>query len=93
MSFIKYQTKRYVKEVQIRKKSITKINFNQISIITGAEWSVESAQAVVELTQFRALQAQIAGYSESGLPEIYLYSYLSPTVSAKIFSSRKINEN
>lgn len=52
----------------------------------GGEWTAEAALAVVELTHFRTLQAQITGYSETGLPEIRLYSYLSPNVSV-------INEN
>lgn len=49
---------------------------------TGGEWSVEASQAIVELTQYRTLQAQIANYTETGLPEVHLYSYLSPNVSA-----------
>lgn len=45
------------------------------------EWTVEASQAIVELTQYRTLQAQIASYTDTGLPEIHLYSYLSPNVS------------
>lgn len=44
-------------------------------------WSVEASQAIVELTQYRTLQAQIASYTDAGVPEIHLYSYLSPNVS------------
>lgn len=44
-------------------------------------WTEEAAKAVVELTQDRMLQAQITGYTETGIPEIYLYAYLDPNVS------------
>lgn len=44
-------------------------------------WSEEASKTLVELTQFRTLQAQVAGYTEAGLPEIYLYSCLGPHVS------------
>lgn len=49
-------------------------------------WSVEASQAIVELTQYRTLQAQIASYTDAGQPEIHLYSYLSPNVSEKLFT-------
>lgn len=54
------------------------------------EWSIEAAQAIVELTQFRTLQAQIAGYTETGMPEIHLYSFLGPNVSRAMLSSHFI---
>lgn len=44
----------------------------------GGEWSLEASQAIVELTQFRTQQAQITSYTENGIPEIRLYSFLSP---------------
>lgn len=44
-------------------------------------WNDEAAQTVAQLTQFSMLQAQVAGYTESGIPEIYLYSYLDSNVS------------
>lgn len=47
----------------------------------GGEWSEEASRVIVELTQFRTLQAQIAGYTDTGIPEIYLYSFLGPNVS------------
>lgn len=47
----------------------------------GDEWSIEAAQLVMELTQARALQAQVVGYTEFGIPEIYLYITLGPNVS------------
>lgn len=49
--------------------------------VTDDEWSLESTQAIVELTQYRTQQAQITSYTENGLPEIRLYSFLSPNVS------------
>lgn len=51
----------------------------------GGEWSLEASQAIVELTQFRTQQAQITSYTENGLPEIRLYSFLSPNVSEFAF--------
>lgn len=53
---------------------------NSISSADG-EWCIEASQAIVELTQYRTLQAQIASYTDSGVPEIHLYSFLSPNVS------------
>ena len=59
-----------------------KFNFNSIQFSNaGGEWSAEAAQLVIELSQCKSLQAQVAGYSDAGLPEIYLYSYLGPNVS------------
>lgn len=49
--------------------------------LAGGEWSIEASEAVVELTQYRTLQAQITSYTETGVPEIHLYSFLSPNVS------------
>lgn len=66
--------------ISINFKIFEMIKCRTVFFILGSEWSIEAAQVVVELTQFRTLQAQIAGYSESGLPEIYLYSYISPNV-------------
>lgn len=54
---------------------------------TDGAWTEEASNALVELTQFRTLQAQVAGYTEAGLPEIYLYSYLGPSVSMSKMSS------
>lgn len=44
----------------------------------GGEWSIDATQAIVELTQYRTLQAQITNYTETGVPEVHLYSFLSP---------------
>lgn len=51
----------------------------------GGLWSEEASRLIVELTQFRTLQAQIAGYTDNGIPEIYLYSFLGPNVSIIYF--------
>lgn len=45
------------------------------------EWTPEASLAICELTQYKTLQAQIISYSDAGLPEIHLYSYLAPNVS------------
>lgn len=58
--------------------------FSFLSLL-GGEWSEEASRVIVELTQFRTLQAQIAGYTETGIPEIYLYSFLGPNVSIHFF--------
>lgn len=50
-------------------------------IFADGEWSDEASRVIVELTQCRTLQAQIAGYTENGIPEILLYSFLGPNVS------------
>lgn len=50
---------------------------------SDGQWSEEAFRTIVELTQFRALQAQVAGYTENGIPEILLYSFLGPNVSIK----------
>lgn len=55
--------------------------FLQLIVFADDEWSIEASQAIVELTQYRTLQAQITSYTEAGVPEIHLYSYLSPNVS------------
>nr|CAD7202697.1 unnamed protein product [Timema douglasi] len=39
-----------------------------------AEWSKESLIAMEELTQGQMLQAQLCGYSDDGVPVVYLYS-------------------
>nr|CAD7612341.1 unnamed protein product [Timema genevievae] len=39
-----------------------------------AEWSKESLIAVEELTHGQMLQAQLCGYSDDGVPVVYLYS-------------------
>lgn len=52
-------------------------------------WTEEAAKAVVELTQDRMLQAQITGYTETGIPEIYLYAYLDPNVSLALKNLRQ----
>lgn len=58
------------------------IVFNPIDLMfADGEWSIEASQAIVELTQYRTLQAQITSYTETGVPEIHLYSFLSPNVS------------
>ncbi|XP_031627994.1 A-kinase anchor protein 1, mitochondrial [Contarinia nasturtii] len=44
----------------------------------GGEWCIEASQAIVELTQYRTIQAQITNYTETGVPEVHLYSFLSP---------------
>lgn len=55
---------------------------------TDGGWTEEAAKAVVELTHDRMLQAQITGYTETGIPEIYLYAYLDPNVSACVRRAR-----
>lgn len=44
------------------------------------EWNASALHVVVELTQHRMLSAQIVGYSDTGIPEIHLYSILGPNV-------------
>lgn len=50
-------------------------------LFAGGEWSIEASKAIVELTSYRTLQAQITSYTETGVPEVHLYSFLSPNVS------------
>ncbi|XP_063707144.1 A-kinase anchor protein 1, mitochondrial [Culicoides brevitarsis] len=41
---------------------------------TGLEWVPEASEVLYSLTSGIVLQAQVAGYSQDGLPEVYLYA-------------------
>lgn len=47
---------------------------------TGAEWSEEAIALLLSFKGF-ILQAQIAGYTSYGTPEVYLFACLSANVS------------
>jgi hypothetical protein len=49
------------------------------------EWSPEAAEVLHSLTNGLIIQAQVAGYTADGLPEVYLYACLAKDVS-KTFS-------
>lgn len=51
---------------------------------SGEEWSQEAADLVFQLSQGRVLQAQVAGYTVDGLPEVFLYATLGPDVSGTV---------
>lgn len=49
--------------------------------ISGLEWSPEAAEVLYSLTSGLVLQAQVSGYAEDGLPEVYLYACYAKDVS------------
>lgn len=50
---------------------------------TGDEtqWNVQAVEVLEELTRGNTLLAQVAGYTEDGIPEVLLYCHLSANVS------------
>ena len=54
---------------------------NLVCFSTGEQWSPEASEVLFSLTSGIVLQAQIAGYSEDGFPEIYLYACFAKDVS------------
>lgn len=53
---------------------------NPIQLSSG-EWTPAAADLVMKLGSGRVLQAQVAGYTVDGLPEVFLYATLGPDVS------------
>lgn len=51
---------------------------SNISPTGGVEWSPEAAEVLDMLTKGIILQAQVAGYSSEGWPEVLLYACISP---------------
>lgn len=47
----------------------------------GGEWSKEAADTIQSFTQGVVLQAQIAGYTQDELPEVYLFASITKDVS------------
>uniref|UniRef100_A0A1L8DN60 Putative a kinase anchor protein n=1 Tax=Nyssomyia neivai TaxID=330878 RepID=A0A1L8DN60_9DIPT len=45
---------------------------------TGQEWAPAAAEVLQTLTTGMVLQAQVAGYTPEGLPEVYLYANYGP---------------
>uniref|UniRef100_A0A6B2E4F1 Putativekinase anchor protein n=1 Tax=Phlebotomus kandelakii TaxID=1109342 RepID=A0A6B2E4F1_9DIPT len=45
---------------------------------TGSEWAPMAAEVLQSLTQGMVLQAQVAGYTPEGLPEVFLYANYGP---------------
>lgn len=53
-----------------------------MSTLTGDEtqWNTKAVEVLAELTRGKTLSAQVAGYTESGLPEVLLYCHLAANV-------------
>lgn len=51
---------------------------SNIRPIGGTEWVPEAATVLQQLTKGIILQAQVAGYSTDGLPEVFLYACIAP---------------
>jgi A-kinase anchor protein 1, mitochondrial len=49
--------------------------------LSDNEWSPEAAEVLNSLTNGLIIQAQVAGYTQDGLPEVYLYACLAKDVS------------
>lgn len=47
----------------------------------GEEWSQEAAETIQAYSAGRVLQAQIAGYTQDDLPEVYLFASITKDVS------------
>lgn len=47
----------------------------------GGEWSKEAADTIQTYSTGRILQAQIAGYTQDDLPEVYLFASITKDVS------------
>lgn len=43
----------------------------------GEEWSQEAAETIQAYSAGRVLQAQIAGYTQDDLPEVYLFASIT----------------
>jgi hypothetical protein len=56
-------------------------------LIADIEWSPEAAEVLHSLTNGLIIQAQVAGYTQDGLPEVYLYACLAKDVSTNGFIS------
>lgn len=54
-----------------------------LTLFTGAEWSEEAIALLLSFKGF-ILQAQIAGYTSYGTPEVYLFACLSANVSVSV---------
>lgn len=52
-----------------------------MSLGDADEWAPEAADVLKMLTNGIILQAQVAGYSSDGLPEVFLYACIAPDVS------------
>lgn len=44
------------------------------------QWSPQASEALAELTRGKTLSAQVAGYTDDGIPEVLLYYHLSVNV-------------
>lgn len=70
-----------------RPRDLTKI----LVRFTGGEWSEEAIALLLSFKGF-ILQAQVAGYTEYGTPEVFLFACLSANVSfIYLFSINKTN--
>lgn len=60
---------------------------NNVNVMAAAgkeeQWVMEAAGVLNELTKGKTLLAQVAGYTDDGVPEVLLYCNLAPNVSRK----------
>jgi A-kinase anchor protein 1, mitochondrial len=49
----------------------------------GAEWSKEASDTILSFTNNVIIQAQVAGYTEENLPEVFLFVSITKDVSVK----------
>ncbi|XP_077294459.1 A-kinase anchor protein spoonbill [Arctopsyche grandis] len=56
----------------------TEIQLAHVAPVDGGEWSPDAVQVIAGLTSGQLLQAQVVGYNEDGLPQVYLYLTLGP---------------
>lgn len=57
------------------------LNLIAAFLFSGGEWAQEAGDFVLQFGSGRVLQAQVAGYTDEGLPEVLLYAILGPDVS------------